>query len=432
MAIYEAPRVPSTGQKSGEAFGSGISNALGMLAQHKIGQIQQRQNWEQAQREMQYKQGLEQQQKQFLHGLQQQALSKKESAWEPIVGKGLAQIFASNPKAEAAYISQYGIPEQNQQSGLMQALQPHQQMPQALIQPQAQEPMTQQDALLQAIQGSLSSPEQAIQAPAAPLTQQSMQQKNVEMAAQEPWQILKTKPKGKLQTDLYKQAYAEQKEINKTVHPYVELIDKKGGTLAKASYPVIDRLSKLVDEGNLTKAKVYNQYKRWEEHAHKIGGGIGAGLGAVAGGIIGSLLPGVGTLGGAGAGAGAGAGIGAAAGTAFTPKFIGSPADQEFQKLTFNFMNGLKDIFGGRLNETEVRLFADSIPSLSQTKKGKRAILNNMRLSLDAWTHKKKIKDEIKKEYGGHYPANIEELVEERSAPFTDEIATKLVSGLPQ
>jgi len=302
MAIYFPNQVPSTGQRAGEAFGGGISSALSALAQQKMSQLQQRNQMAQVGQALEslglpsqlsalpesiqqasVRQHLAQPQQQAAQQLAQQTLSKKEAAWEPFVGKGLAQILASNPKAEAAYIAQYGIPEQSGQapSSLMQALSP-----------QIQEPMNPQQALMQALQGTALSPEQAIgqmQQQAAPLTKQSLQQQNAQAQTLEPWQILQTKPKGKLQTDLYKQAYAEQKEINKQVHPYVELLDKKGGTLAKASYPVIDRLSKLVDEGNLTKAKVYNQYKLWEQSANKIGGGIGAGLGALAGAVTGTF-----------------------------------------------------------------------------------------------------------------------------------------------
>jgi len=445
MAIYFPNQVPSTGQRAGEAFGGGISSALSALAQQKMSQLQQRNQMAQVGQALEslglpsqlsalpesiqqafVRQHLAQPQQQAAQQLAQQTLSKKEAAWEPFVGKGLAQILASNPKAEAAYIAQYGIPEQSGQapSSLMQALSP-----------QIQEPMNPQQALMQALQGTALNQEQAIgqmQQQAAPLTKQSLQQQNAQAQTLEPWQILQKRPKGKLQTDLYKQAYAEQKEINKQVHPYTELIDKKGGTLAKASYPVIDRLNKLIDDGKLTKAKAYNQYKLWEQHANKIGGGIGAGLGAIAGGVLGSIMPGIGTLGGAGAGAGAGAGIGSAAGTYLTPKFIGSPADQEFQKLTTTFMNGMKDIFGGKISDREAALFMDSIPSLSQSKKGKKSILNNMKLTLDTWTYKKKIKDQIKKEHGGHYPSNIEELVEERSAPYTDDLARRFVMGITQ
>jgi hypothetical protein len=280
-------------------------------------QIQQRHNWEQTQRELQYKQQLDQQQKQFLSGLQQQHVEEQAKSLAPRLGGdvGLAKILLSNPKLAAEYFGQMGFEQPGQQrniqptqSEFIQALMPTQQQQTQL--PEIQQPIIQQDALTRALQATnVNQPikqEAPIQPEKIPLTKQALQQRNAQVNNEEPWQVLSgPKPRGKIQVDLFKQAHADQKEINKEVHPFVELIDKKGGTLAKASYPIIDRLSKLVDEGNLTKARVYNQYKRWEEHAHKIGGGIGAGLGAIAGGVLGSLLPGVGTLGGAGAGAGA-------------------------------------------------------------------------------------------------------------------------------
>ncbi len=43
MAIYFPNQVPSTGQKAGESFASGIGNVLNMLAQQKLSHVQQRQ-----------------------------------------------------------------------------------------------------------------------------------------------------------------------------------------------------------------------------------------------------------------------------------------------------------------------------------------------------------------------------------------------------
>lgn len=44
MALYFPNLLPSTGQKAGESFGGGIGNALNLLAQQKMNQLQQRQH----------------------------------------------------------------------------------------------------------------------------------------------------------------------------------------------------------------------------------------------------------------------------------------------------------------------------------------------------------------------------------------------------
>ena len=55
----------------------------------------------------------------------------------------------------------------------------------------------------------------------------------------------------------------------------------------------------------------------------------------------------------------------------------------------------MKDIFGSRVAIQEMQIFMDSIPSLSQTDEGKRAIIKNMRLANDAWKYIKQTKDRI-------------------------------------
>lgn len=141
MAIYFPNQVPSTGQRAGEAFGGGISNALNALAQQKMNELQQRQQAAQVapglqallpQQSQQSIQALSQLPSPFLMPFlknqaqmeqfaQQQAAKQQEqvqhaSFLEPLIGKPLAQIFARNPKAEASYLSMFGeLPGQQQQ-----------------------------------------------------------------------------------------------------------------------------------------------------------------------------------------------------------------------------------------------------------------------------------------------------------------------------
>lgn len=226
-------------------------------------------------------------------------------------------------------------------------------------------------------------------------------------------------------------ARREQEAINKEVKPYVELLDKKGGQGAKVTDWTLNRMEKLIESGNLTGSAMYNFRKRLETAGGTIGAGIGSVIGGLGGALLGSSVPGVGSVVGAGAGAYGGGKLGGAIGEAVAPKFVGSKEDQEFTKLSMNFLQNMKDIFGARVTQQEVSIFLDSIPTLSQTDEGKKAVIRDMKLISDGWRHKKQVKDRIVAANGGVMPANIEQLVEEASAPYMDKLAQQFAEGTP-
>lgn len=221
-----------------------------------------------------------------------------------------------------------------------------------------------------------------------------------------------------------KDATKQQQVINKETKPYVEFLDKKGGQAAKVTDLTLDRMEKLIDTGKLTGSAMYNFRKRLESAGHIIGGGLGGAVGGVLGTVA---FPVVGTTG----GATIGAGLGAAAGSAIAPKFVGSKEDQEFTKLSMNFLQNMKDIFGARVTQQEVQIFLDSIPTLSQTDEGKKAVIRDMKLLSNGWRHKKQVKDSIVSANHGVIPANIEQLVEEASSSYMDKLATQFAEGTP-
>lgn len=249
------------------------------------------------------------------------------------------------------------------------------------------------------------------------LSKPGLEQQTQTMKVQEPWQILNKKPIGKTQKALYDDARKEQHYIDKQTLPYRESLDKKGGSLAKMSDMYLDRMSKLIDQGKLPYAAMHNLRKGLEKAASPL---IGAGLGAAAG----SVIPALGTVGGAIAGATLGG-----KGHDVDLGFIEGKEAQEFTKLGLEFMSRMKDIFGGKVSDREVQTFLSSIPNLSQTDEGKKAIIRNMKLTLDAWKYKKKVMDNVIKEHGGYVPRNIEEIVEAKSEPYMTDIAKRFVEG---
>jgi hypothetical protein len=116
----------------------------------------------------------------------------------------------------------------------------------------------------------------------------------------------------------------------------------------------------------------------------------------------------------------------------FGPAFIGipgidlnavllSPESQEFEKLSNDMLSGLKDMYGGRINQVEVEAFLKTIPSLSQSREGRQAVIDNMRRftedKLLALNEAKK----IKAENGGVIPPDLQIEVEERISDRLDQ-----------
>lgn len=260
-----------------------------------------------------------------------------------------------------------------------------------------------------------------VTAPSQPRNMQELQQQTNDLRENEPWKILQTKPIGKTQRAIRQQAYKEQINIDKGLKSYVDAVNVKGGSASKLYDNTLNRMLTLIDTGKLTGPTMYNIRKKLEEKGAAAGGGIGAAIGALAG----SLLPGIGTF----AGATAGGGAGSALGALVTPKFVGSTEDQEFQKLTLSFLDRLKDVFGGRISNIELQNFMDSIPTLSQTDEGKKAVIRDMGNISKGWKYKKKIMDRIISDHGGYMPRNLEKLTDEQSAPYLDKLSSEFVLG---
>lgn len=106
-----------------------------------------------------------------------------------------------------------------------------------------------------------------------------------------------------------------------------------------------------------------------------------------------------------------------------------TPESQEFDKLSTDFVKGAKAVFGSRMTQGEVDLFLKTVPSLTNSDEGKRALIRNLKLMNDAVKVKKTALDAIKEANGGSYPANLDELVEEVAGPRLEQIKDKFVSG---
>lgn len=108
-----------------------------------------------------------------------------------------------------------------------------------------------------------------------------------------------------------------------------------------------------------------------------------------------------------------------------------SPDTQEFRKLSNDFIRGAREIYGARVTNFELDAFLKTIPNLMQTEAGKRRVIRNLRILSEGKRARYQESRDILKEFKGIPPWNFEELVEERVAPKLDELSKRFVFGEP-
>ena len=220
----------------------------------------------------------------------------------------------------------------------------------------------------------------------------------------------------------------EEKELRKKSREYLEDLQTKED-VAKFSDARLDKMEALVKKGGLPTAAFYNLLKNLEEH-------VKPGAGAAAGGALGYYLGIPGGPAGSAAGGAAGAAVGSAIGgilSSLVPLLRSgqraiNPNSEEFEKLAADFVKDAKGIFGSRLTDADLNAFFQTIPTLANTDSGKLTIINNMRSFNEASRIKNRAAKQIIKENGGIEPPYLRSLVDERTSDQLDKWATQFSS----
>jgi len=105
---------------------------------------------------------------------------------------------------------------------------------------------------------------------------------------------------------------------------------------------------------------------------------------------------------------------------------------QEFDKLSTDFVKDAKKFFGSRLTDTDLKTFLRTVPTLSQSKEGKKRVINNMRKFNKINELKYQALQEILEENRGYTPRNVEDLVEKRIKKDVDKIAKDFKAGIKE
>lgn len=248
-----------------------------------------------------------------------------------------------------------------------------------------------------------------------------------------------TKEEKKLAHEQKKLSDKEQAEAQKETKKYYDKVLEVEKSAQEADNR-LDRMSKLIEKGDLPFSTYYNLLKNLEEHVSTTAGAAaGAGIGTIIGGAAGALPTyGAGGLAGAGIGAGVGSAIGGAIGGLINPVIgvlrsvqrLTSPDTEEFEKLSNQFIGGAKAIFGARVTDNDLKAFMAQIPTLSNTDAGKKKIIHSMKIANEAEHIRADAMKEIIKENGGKRPFDLPLQVEERAKPEIEKLAEKFREGI--
>lgn len=107
-----------------------------------------------------------------------------------------------------------------------------------------------------------------------------------------------------------------------------------------------------------------------------------------------------------------------------------SPETQQFEKLSYEFLNDLKDVFGSRISNLEVTNFLKRVPTLIQSDKGKISVINSLRSVNNAAIVRKKIADKIIDENNGERPRDLEQRIDAEANKELGSLAKEFTGGL--
>lgn len=343
---------------AGGRLGASLGTGINQLAQHKLANLTQ-----------QYE--------------QQRERSEFAKALVPVLGQDTANFLSNLGPDERKYALQNigSLMQLNQQPGEqngMQSLQPQQNQ---ISQQNGQQGMTQDRAKL--LQDIFTSP--------------------AEKREREKFDILK------------RQQETKEKQFNlKETKQYVDNL-KGLEKAARDSDLRLERMKRLIDNGNLPNASLWSFLNKIEDAGPLAGGAAGAALGHV--------LPGVGHL----VGAIVGGLSSPLAGVAKSYIKSGSPDVEEFEKLSADFVKNAKQYFGNRLTDADLRVFMQTLPSLMQTDAGKKKVIDNLRSLNELAEIEAKAARSIIRKNGGIPPLDIEQQVKDKIKDKIDKVSQRFI-----
>lgn len=122
--------------------------------------------------------------------------------------------------------------------------------------------------------------------------------------------------------------------------------------------------------------------------------------------------------------------LGPHVGLKFDINHLESDESQEFQKLSTDFVKGVKNIFGGNVSTKETETFLNTIPNLKQSNVAKSAVINNMETLIEGKLLKINLGESIIKANKGFIPEDLDILVEKAAQPQLEKLGEKFRKGV--
>ena len=102
-------------------------------------------------------------------------------------------------------------------------------------------------------------------------------------------------------------------------------------------------------------------------------------------------------------------------------EWVRDPKAVEFRARSKQFMEGIKELIGGRITEFEFKFFQDMFPNLSQSKAANEALLGMVEIRENANLEEAKIANQIVKENGGRVPPDLQARVSDKMDSYMDD-----------
>lgn len=192
-----------------------------------------------------------------------------------------------------------------------------------------------------------------------------------------------------------RQAALKEKESNfKETKEYIKTLKDKEKASKEANLR-LQRMEKLIDKGNLPNAALWSSLSKLE-NAPFISGLTAPLAELLKGGL---------------------------------KWYSGNPADiEEFEKLSSEFVKNAKQYFGSRITQKEVEMYMQTVPTLMQTDKGKKKLIENIRSLNELSEIEAKAARSIIKENKGIPPIDIEQQVQDRIGNKLDKVAKEFIA----
>jgi len=102
--------------------------------------------------------------------------------------------------------------------------------------------------------------------------------------------------------------------------------------------------------------------------------------------------------------------------------FLRTADAQEFDKLSTDFLKNVKDVFGARVTQQEVKMYLKRIPTLMQSRDGRAKVIRNLQLFNDIAKARFNVMNDLITENKGQRPKNMEAKIEKRMTPALETI----------